>query len=447
MTGKNSFVLIHLTLACSFLLGACCGLPFPWLAGEEPFTPAVTHIFDTVVEPTVEGSDYQPPILVLVDYDYVEHDDIEDTLTFILLIYNLNRDPLIDAQIQVILYDDSGLPLIDETGSCDIVHASNKCSASVNFYRQPIPEAYAAYNIFAIANTPSGEILKDQLSDHPISGPEGLAISADRRPPEPLRANISLDWSLPSSGYHPGVDLEARFEIWHWGGQFEEQPLACIQITELRQYSSAAQETVTLAEHCERATADEHFSITLPFTPSGFTWVPLETAEGTFTPIEISAHATLTHQDALVSEATKVLHLAPVEVKAAWWECDGYPTNVSRAGNLCSANIALRSFAQDPSNHRLQLSVRYTEQDPDEWLLGGFLLFVPCFAGMCEDEATVLTEDLNLLTSAEEDTDYSLQLELPSHPTGEVGTDGYFYLALIFDEITIWRGAKLASSP
>lgn len=368
------------------------------------------------------------------------------TISFTFFVFNPTSELLIDSRVRVVLYDDSGSPLIEkvEDFHCSRIEAFSECEAEISFDESIIPEEYTAYNIYMETTTLHGETLTAQLSDQPLSGQEGIAISEGRRPPV---ARVFVEWSLPPDGYRPGMDLEAQMIAGLRRGKLEGV-LACLRITELRQYPTGQQETATLAERCKKVTLDDtpsrgerYFKLT--FEPSGFTWVSQENTDRTYVPLEIRAHASLTYHDIPIEEFTNILYLPPLEVNDAWWECEGYPTTVYKPGESCVAKIALRSLADDPRIHNLQISTRYTEPDLFEIILSSLFLFLPCMGGVCEDEVVVHTQTHDLLLSTDEEFD-SLQLEIPLHPTEEISRGVTFYLALNLNGVTIWRGAELS---
>ena len=122
------------------------------------------------------------------------------------------------------------------------------------------------------------------------------------------------------------------------------------------------------------------------------------------------------------------------------------PAAQSRAGETCVATARLRALTDDPLAHNVLLSVQYTEEDLDAWGVSSLLFFIPCLAGVCKEEVRVQTQSYDLLLSAGEETTCSTQLELPLHPTGEVGAGGRFFLVLSLDGVMIWQGAKLTSA-
>jgi hypothetical protein len=456
--------LLSLTVGLSLVLSACCGRttgppaefetptgfmtfmeePTDAVVMQEPTEPmAVEAPTDTTAmqEPDESGP-YEPPVVGLDTYHDMGN-------AFFIFVVNPNRGPLADGQVRVVLYDGSGEPVTEEVDDffCEDVEAYSECSSIINFDDWVDSSVFTTFNIFVEATSPQGQRLAGQLSEQPISIQEGLAVSEGRRPPT---AFVRLEWTLPSAGYRPGAVLESNMTISQTSeGRIEERVTACLRISELRQYTTGRQESVTLTESCDQITLSEWPGDTLfnlDFTPSGYSWVLQESDEGEFRPLSIQAEASLTYNNMLMGGDTQELQLPPVEVGTGWWECNGYPASESQPGETCTANVVVRTLADDPRAHPLEIMVRYTEQDPEEWLVSGLLLFIPCLLGLCSDEAVVETQAHDLPLSAGEETHYSVQVQLPAHPTGEIGTSGYFYLAVAFEGITVWRGAELSVS-
>jgi len=377
---------------------------------------------------------------------YLEKQD--GSLSFWVYIVNPNIEPLSESKAKVVLYDSSFTPLIENEELCDSVEAFSECWVVIDFDESFVPDQDAAYNVFVEVSSPQGELMKAQLNDQPLSGEEGVAVSKERILP---MAEVQINWEIPSDGYEPGKDLQAQMSTQLSQGQLE-LALACLQITELREYNDEKLEYISLAESCQEVSlsaegAAPHL-LTLDFKPPGFSWIEQEDPGGKYKPLEIKAQAELKYHGVTLAEAENVLHLPPVEVTSSWWERDGVKIDQYQLEKLHTANIIIQSLADDPHPHSLQLSVRYTEHDPEEWLLSGiFLLFIPCLFGLCEDEAVVYTQMDEILLAAGEQTVYNIPLQLPQHPTGEVGIGGHFFLALNFEGVTIWRGEMISQMP
>ncbi len=377
---------------------------------------------------------------------YLEKQD--GSLSFWIYIINPNLEPLSDSKAKVVLYDASFTPLVENEEPCGSVESFSECWVVIDFDESFIPDEYTDYNIFIEMTSPQGELIKAQLNDQPLSGKEGVAVSKERILP---KAEVQINWEIPLDGYEPGKDVQAQMSTRLSRGQLELS-LACLQITELREYYDGEQEYRTLAETCQEVSlsaegAKSHL-LSLDFKPPGFTWIEQEDPGGKYKPLEIRAQAELKYHGVTLAESENVLHLPPVEVTSSWWERNGVKIDQYQPEKLHTANIIIQSLANDPHPHPLQLSVRYTEHDPEEWLLSGiFLLFIPCLFGLCEDEVIVYTQMDEILLAAGEQTVYNVPVQLPEQPTGEVGIGGRFFLALAFEGVTIWRGEMISQMP
>ena len=314
----------------------------------------------------------------------------------------------------------------------------------IEFDESFIPDSYATYNIFVESSSPTGEILKGQLNGQPLAGEDGVEISQDRVVP---RVEIQVNWDLPTEGYIPGQELQVQMETRQVKGQLEGCKI-CLQVSELRDYTAGGLVSIVLSESCREipdGTAGEKIEpLILNVKPSGYSWIETEDPAGTYIPLEISARAEVLKYGIPLAESNVVLHLPPVEVIFAEWEGQGAPVEQVRPETPYTINLVIAALASDPHIHTLQLSVRYTEQDPEEWLFSGLLLFIPCLFGLCKDEAVVYTQEDEITLTTGDEITYSIPIQLPQEPTGESGLGGYYMLALTFDGVQIWRGGKAA---
>ena len=384
----------------------------------------------------------EPPLVAL---EYFDSPDFG--LEFWVYIINTNNGPFVDSQAQVVLYDATGAVLEEKRGMCGHVEAFSECWTVVHFDTTEVPQGYTTCNVFVEATTPSGDVREAQLSELPVVGEDGVLISRERRLPQ---AFINVTWNQPSGGYRLGNTIGVLADLQLLQGVLENGS-ACLEVVEMHQHSSGLLEPVTLAENCWPISLDSADDATenlaLTFTPSGYTWVAQETLNGYFVPSAIQAHASLTLEGRLIAEAEGTLHLPPVEVVESWWEQGGSRVTHYTPGQAYSGHVRVHALASDDLPHNVVLSARYSEQDPEEWVLGGLLLFIPCLLGLCEDEVGIVDQAHTMQLVEGQDTDYTISVQTVEHPTGEVGVSGYYFFALAFEETTIWRGNSLSPSP
>lgn len=468
MNNHVQSLILSASIIC-LTLGACCGI-----SGEPPVRedttatidpknleyPTPTFVFLPGMENPVEQFVQRYPIVINWLESVAEFDH---GFEFSVHVFNPTLTRLFDVNAWIELYDPTGALLMkgesdwdrptecsdaDTPAPCEngCLESFSRCWTHISIEKSPITETATAYNVFVEASTPQGRIINAQLSDQPISLTGGIMTFEERGLPE---ASLLIEWPISTEGYRPGLSLESQMEIILREGEIDGG-MACLRVSELRQYTTGQQEFVTLSEGCEQVIlnlgSNDRHSFKIAFEPSGFTWVSQESPEGTYAPLEIYADALVTDHDVVIAETTKTIHLPPVEIINAGWKCNGSPATQSRAGETCVATAGLRVLADDPLAHNLLLSVQYTEEDLDAWGVSSLLFFIPCLAGVCKEEVKVQTQSYDLLLSAGEETTYSTQLELPLHPTGEVGAGGRFFLVLSLDGVMIWQGAELTSS-
>lgn len=475
MDNRTHWIFILMVIG-SLLLSACCCLSAPEStirdipSIEEPTVieesdifrsstatvavepeiaePTATFVFQPGMEVPAESYAYQSPIVGLSMY--TAHDG--GWLVFHVFAVNPNFGPLLDCQVTVVLYDELGTPLVENSAQMGSIEAYSQSIDMIHFSfidAPTTPEAYTDYNIFVEATTPHGETLMAQLSDQPVSGDAGETISQEMWPQ--YTASVEVDLSLPADGYSPGMIMEAQMTGSFMPGEYQvdEGLSACLRVTELRQYATGQKGTITLAETCEQVSLNElqedmHLDfVQLAFEPSGFAFLSKESPVGTYAPLELRAHAYLTYHNMLIDKATDMLFLLPFEINDTWWECGGNPTTGYHSGESCVARITLRSLVDDSQIHSVHLSARHMEQDLAGWLISALFAFLPCLAGECEEEIVTHMKADELLLSADEEFEFSLPIELPIYPTEEI-TIGYTcYMGLSIDGVTVWRGAEL----
>jgi hypothetical protein len=398
-------------------------------------TPADATLTPTLTEPFV----YESP-MVRLDW-YLEQP--EGSLMFLIYIVNLSLEPLAGGQARVVLYNAAGDPLSEGEEGCSAIGAFSEMPVVVEFGQSSIADDYSAYNIYVDVTTEQGEHLTAQLSEQPVSGTEGETISEGRRVPTP---QVGVDWRLPAGGYSPGAEVEAEMGIQLYQGQLADA-VGCLEIDELQRREDGQDVYVPLGEQCEEMALNSGDStlVIVAFEPSGFTWLSQQGSAGMYTPLEIRAQASVSYSGIVLAEADDVLHLPPIEVVSAWWEQDGVPADDYVPGEPYLANVRVRSLAEDPESHRLLISVRYSEQDPEEWIFGFMFLWLHCLVGLCGDEVEVESQAYEIELAAGEEATYSVPVQPPLHPTDEVGIFGHMYLNVEFEGFNVWRGGTVPS--
>ncbi len=383
----------------------------------------------------------QPESLAIRLDWYLEKPD--GSLEFWVYVLNPNPGQVTDCVVSVTLYDGENNQLIDNQESCNSIEAYEEEWVVLIFDESFIPEDYQAYNIFAQAAAPGGEFIQGELNDSPVTGEQGVEISANRVLPE---VTLALEWFLPQDTYLPGREIEAQMKTQLVQGQLDETQL-CLQVVEKRGYAADTTNTVTLAESCQPAylesEGEDQQDLNLKFLPSGYTWIQMASPTGDYVPLGISAKAQALYHGIPLAETEIDLFLPPVAVKDASWSAEEQEVNAVQPETPYLVELLLESLADDPNTHTVQLSIRYAEHDPEEWLVSGLLLFIPCLFGFCEDEAVVFTQEYQITLIEDAQFDYSLPIRLPQEPTAETGIGGYYYIAVAFDGITIWRGDKV----
>ena len=397
---------------------------------QPPNTPIPTHT----------PWPFQPESLAIRLDLLLEKQD--GSLEFWVYILNPNPGKVTDCNVSVMLYDKENDQLIDNQESCGSVEAYSEYWSVVRFDESFVPENYHAYNIFAQAMSPGNKLLEGELSDLPVTGQEGVEISQGRVLPQ---VTVEVEWMQPSGSYLPGSEIEAQMKTRLVKGQLDES-LLCLQVMERRDYEDDQPDTVVLAESCQTATWEsggEAQQINLSFRPSGYTWILQEDPDGDYVPLEIFARAEVLLNGVPLAESENELYLPPVAVEGASWSASGLNVDAVQPETPYQVELEMRSLSDDTLIHYIQLSIRYTEHDPEEWLVSSLLLFIPCLFGFCEDEAVVYTQEDQVTLKEGAEYLYSIPILLPEGPTGEEGIGGYYYLALSFDGVTIWRGAKV----
>lgn len=393
------------------------------------------------VTPTPTPWLFEPESLVIRLGSYLEKED--DSLEFWVYVINPNPGRVTDCVASVVLYDDENNQLIDNQESCGSVEAYSEYWLIVEFDESFIPDDYQAYNIFVQAMTPGGKPLEGSLNDLPVTGQQGVEISQSRVLPQII---LELDWNHPQGRFLPGKEIEVQMETRLVRGQLDDC-LLCLQVVEWRDHSKDQPSSVVLAENCQNvfweSPGENQQVLNLSFLPSGYTWVQQEDAAGEYIPLEISARGKVLLHGFPLAEVEEVLYIPPVKVEDVSWSAEGLEVDAVQSETPYQVDLRLISLADDPLAHSIQLSIRYTEHDPEEWLLSGLLLFIPCLFGFCEDEAVVFTQEDQVTLREDAEYLYSIPIQLPEGPTGEVGIGGYYYLALTFDGVTIWRGGKV----
>jgi len=393
------------------------------------------------VTPTPTPWPFQPESLAIRLDKYLENQD--GSLKFWVYVVNPNPGPVTDCVVSVMFYDSEGNQLIENQESCGRVEAYSEHWVVVDFDESFIPENYQAYKINAQATAPGSKLVQGELNDMPVIGPEGVEISKGRILP---KVTVELDWFLPQNSYLPGNEIQAQMDARLVQGQLEES-LLCLEVVESRDYGTNQTSPIILAESCQTVSWDSsgenQQSLSLSFLPSGYTWIQKEDPEGDYIPLEISARAEVLLRGVSLAEMEKDLYLPPVEVKVASWSADGLKVDTVQPETPYLVDLKLKSLAGDPLIHSVQLSIRYTEQDPEEWLFSGLLLFLPCLLGFCQDEAVIYTQQDQVTLDEGAEYVYSIPIQLPEEPTGESGISGYYYLTLAFDGVSIWQGGKV----
>jgi hypothetical protein len=443
--------LLHILLLLSLISLPACGREPDFGYGTPDTLPANTA---TPAEPLQQSTStplpetptstpwpFEPESLAIRLGSYLEKQD--GSLDFWVYIINPNPGQVTDCNVSVLLFDEENNQLIDNQESCGIIEAYAEYWLVVAFDESFIPDDFTAYNIYAQAMTPGSKLLEGKLNDLPVTGQEGVEISASRVLP---KVTVELNWDQPQREYLPGSEIEAQMETRLIKGQLEEY-LLCLQIMEKRDYGGDQTSTVKLAESCQPAygepSGEDQQVLTLSFLPTGYTWIQQEDSAGDYIPLEISARAEVLLGGVPLAEMERVLYLPPVEVETASWSDSGHEVDAVRPETPYQVNLKLKSLADDPNTHSVQVSVRYTEHDPEEWLVSGLLLFIPCLFGFCEDEAVLYTQEDQVTLKEDAEYLYTIPIQLPEGPTGESGIGGYYYLALTFDGVSIWRGAKV----
>ena len=443
----KKYSLLHILLLISLVsLPACRREP------DFGYGPTDTHLADTTIPtkpsqqpantptPTSTPWPFQPESLAIRLDLYLEKQD--GSLEFWVYILNPNPGKVTDCTVSVVLFDNKNDQLIDNQESCGSVEAYSEYWSVVRFDESFVPENYHAYNIIAQAMTPNNKLLEGELSDLPVTGQEGVEISQGRILPQ---VTVELDWDQLPGSYLPGSEIEAQMKTRLVQGQLDES-LLCMTVIERRDYGDGQLDTIVLAESCQTATwesGEEAQQINLSFLPSGYTWILREDPDGDYLPMEISARAEVLLNGIPLAETEKELYLPPVEVEYASWSASGLDVDAVQPETPYQVELNMRSLADDPLTHSVQLSIRYTEHDPEEWLVSSLLLFIPCLFGFCEDEAVVYTQEDQVTLREDAEYQYSIPILLPEGPTGEEGIGGHYYLALSFDGVTIWRGAEV----
>jgi hypothetical protein len=436
---------IHILILISLIALPACGREVD--VGYDPTNTPIppepsqlpTHT-PLPATPTPTPWPFKPESLGIRLGSYIEN--LDGSLDFWVYVLNPNPGMVIDCAVSVILYDGDNNQLIDNQESCGGLDAYSENWVIVEFDESFIPEDYQAYNIYAQAVAPGGKLLEGELNNLPVTGQEGVELSITRVLPE---FAVELDWIQPQGDYLPGDKIEVQMITRLLQGQLDESIL-CLQVAENRAWGNDTTSLAILADSCQTVTwktGEDQQTITLDFQPSGYTWIEKKGTDGNYVPLEIAARGEVLLRGIKLAENEKELYLPPVKVDGVSWSADGLEVNTVQPETPYQVELKLKSLTDDPMTHSIQLSIRYTEHDPEEWLVSGLLLFIPCLFGFCEDEAVVYTQEDQVTLTAGAEYQYSIPVLLPEGPTAEVGIGGYYYLALSFDGVTIWRGSKV----
>ncbi|MEW6093301.1 MAG: hypothetical protein AB1531_04965 [Chloroflexota bacterium] len=368
---------------------------------------------------------------------YVEY--VDGGLFFQVRLLNFSDTWFESGRIQVELYDEAGSLLAEKAAECDApsIPSGSDCWLNVSFDVGEVPEGYAAYNIFAESATAEGEILAASLSNRPLSGQEGVT---------PL-PEAHIQWVLPPDGYTAGQSLQAEFEAGLARGQQAVGQL-CAQILEFRQPEKGQIYSVLLAETCQeqvvlqslygddaaRSPGDfvnEPYRFSLPFVPSGYTWISYE---GQDSPAAVLACLTFDSQR-VQPYSDAPLYLPPIRVIETWWDQNGEERDEYEPGQTYRANVRVQSLASDDRAHPISLHVI-----EDRRGLAGLMFFFPplggwCIAGVCDIEVKAESFELTPI----EGNESTLAVEFVT----ETEYTGYpFYMAVSFHDVIVWAGEE-----
>lgn len=205
----------------------------------------------------------------------------------------------------------------------------------------------------------------------------------------------------------------------------------CAMITELREYESGQSTQIVLKEECRAANSqpDGENMLTISadffFKPSGYSFVWIDSPDGRYRILEVSASVIL-KQDQQILDSTSASHRPiPVRVVSASLEPD------------LQANVTVETMAGQGETYEILLRVLQVEADLKETFWSGFFIFYPCILpGICEDYVIVgeVSQSITLLPGLY--TQISSSYTTP--PSDEIDNITVDYkMALFFEDIFI----------
>lgn len=351
------------------------------------------------------------------------------------------------------LFDAQRNKLLEEEKPCleSSIRTDGKLCTFI-FMLSDFPAGVTSYELSGRIQINNGSILAAQTEDsltpryalpdayetaetliHPISSP--LPQLVQQPAASIVEKDISLRTSFSSLFYTPENGSSLSADVTYFGDvtQTNVSDLDfCVSISERRKYESGKTAQVVLTEECKTAYLSGSGKIAKAsndffFKPSGYSFVSIDSPEGSYQISEIRATVKLTQNEKVL--ATSESSHRPVPVRLI-------DTSLHQNSQ---ASAKVKIMAGQGETYDLKLKVYQIEGDPDETVLSMFLLFIPCLLpGICDDRIQVgeAVQPIKLIAG----TTATISASYTAAPASE---DGNFVmhneLLVFFEDIAIGK--------